>query len=126
MEQGIIMTQQMRDKILRNSTAIPLVYAPLDAPPLPNNHPRIRYASTGVLQIISCCWRGYQGTWEIKTDGRLYLIALDSTLSQLQSGEPSLPIGYWGLSTYLSTKSCTLSVVASLARNRRTTTDKYC
>jgi hypothetical protein len=90
------MTHQVRDKLLHNGTEIPLVYSAryppdgiADAPSLPENHPKISHAPTSSrVKIKSSCWRGYRGTWEIKTDGRLYLISLDSTLYQLQSGEP--------------------------------------
>lgn len=89
------MTQQIPDKLRYQGADIPLTYCPeypptyrVDAPPLPKDHPRI--TKTTHLRILSCCWRGYQGTWEIQADARLYLIALDDNLYQLQGSEPVL------------------------------------
>jgi hypothetical protein len=47
-------------------------------PPLPENHPRVVDAAIQASESIlhsTACWRGYQGSWEIK-EGRFYLTGL--------------------------------------------------
>lgn len=64
-------------------------------PPIPEGHPRIveidcknissRDKSDSIL-FSTACWRGYQGTWEIK-DGRFFLVGLRGRL-KLLGAEP--------------------------------------
>jgi hypothetical protein len=69
-------------------------------PPIPQDHPRIS-KSTGkryilsVMQRSTACWRGYQGTWEIKA-GRLYLKDLQGSI-ELKKGKPVLADWFSGV-----------------------------
>lgn len=72
-------------------------------PPLPQGHPRILDSGfyTGANQEVpslvtsTACWRGYQGTWEIR-DGRFYLVALCGRY-RLGPGEPLLADWFSGV-----------------------------
>ena len=59
-------------------------------PPLPDEHPRIFYDPEELDSGFAhtACWRGYQGTWEIR-DGRFYLVGLQGRY-QLRDGDPIL------------------------------------
>ncbi len=61
-------------------------------PPLPENEPRITRSAETIR--LSCCWRGYIGTWEIK-QGRLFLVGLSGDYN-LAEGEPIFADWYSG------------------------------
>ncbi len=72
-------------------------------PPLPDGHPRVFEPGPDDavrnedhdVQESTDCWRGYQGTWEIK-DGRFYLIGLRGRF-RLRDGEPLLASWFSGV-----------------------------
>lgn len=72
-------------------------------PALPDAHPRICKVSPGMagdpvvdaILFTTACWRGYQGTWEIK-DGRFYLVGLQGCF-QLRDGDPILAEWFSGV-----------------------------
>lgn len=72
-------------------------------PPLPEGHPRIHEPGpeeavgdpADSLLASTACWRGYQGTWEIKA-GRLYLVAIRGRF-QVREGEPLLADWFTGV-----------------------------
>jgi hypothetical protein len=73
------MTAQIHEELIFDGEEVSMAFCP----PLPRNHPRVvendwneaaREDWRGVL-FSTACWRGYQGTWEIR-DARFYLTAL--------------------------------------------------
>ncbi|MCK0512798.1 DUF4433 domain-containing protein [Aromatoleum buckelii] len=64
------MTYQVHEKIVIEGKMTSMAFCP----PLPNNDSRILEVPPKF--ISSACWRGYQGTWEIK-NRRLFLIGID-------------------------------------------------
>jgi hypothetical protein len=72
-------------------------------PPLPSGHSRIYEPSPDdvvgeegdFILGSTACWRGYQGTWEIK-DGRFYLVGLRGRF-QLRNGTPVLADWFSGV-----------------------------
>jgi hypothetical protein len=83
-------SRQSQNKLLHDSTNARTSF--LDGeemsmafcPPLLQKHPRVVQAPA--VSLISACWRGYQGTWEIR-ENRFYLAGLSGGL-QLRPGEP--------------------------------------
>jgi len=73
------MTAQIHEKLIYDGEETSMAFCP----PLPKYHPRIVEVDPdeagqedGAWILFStACWRGYQGTWEIR-DGRLFLTAL--------------------------------------------------
>lgn len=75
-------------------------------PPLPEGHPQIvipgpdeRAAGASLEDDIlesTACWRGYQGTWEIR-DGRFYLIDLRGRRRVRKGGGPLLADWFSGV-----------------------------
>ena len=55
-------------------------------PPLPESHPRIIDRHVDPADYMTCCRRGYHGTWQIK-EGRFYLVGVSGRY-ELQGGEP--------------------------------------
>ena len=72
-------------------------------PPLPKKHPRIFKPDPedvaadrrDIILRSTACWRGYQGTWEIR-DGRFYLVGLRGRF-QLRDGGPILADWFSGV-----------------------------
>lgn len=84
------MTAQIHERIILDGEETSMAFCP----PLPDGHPRIykqrpneavRDEGDFILGSTAC-WRGYQGTWEIK-DGRFYLVGLRGRF-QLRDGDP--------------------------------------
>ncbi len=84
------MTAQIRENLIYESEETSMTFCP----PLPAGHPLIRVldndeiicdGDNGILHSTAC-WRGYQGTWEIK-NRRFYLVGLRGRL-ELVGGEP--------------------------------------
>lgn len=77
------MTAQFHEQLILNGTNTSMA----SCPPLPENDPRIlpatedEKAQSGLINCTAC-WRGYVGTWEIRT-GRLYLVGLDGAFKLL-------------------------------------------
>ncbi|MBP1688071.1 MAG: hypothetical protein H6Q33_4214 [Deltaproteobacteria bacterium] len=93
------MTAQIHEKLILDGEETSMAFCPS----LPEGHPRVfepgpdevvRDAADVVL-FSTACWRGYQGTWEIK-DGRFYLIALRGRF-QLRPGSPVLADWFSGV-----------------------------
>jgi hypothetical protein len=74
------MTTQIPDRLIFNGEETYM----LSCPPLPEKHPRI--LSVEVEWVMSCNWRAYGATWEIK-DNCFYLVALGGRF-ELTPGEP--------------------------------------
>ena len=93
------MTAQIHEKLILNGEETSMAFCP----PLPKGHPRIFKPNsdepvTDVAEgflFSTACWRGYQGTWEIK-DGWFYLIALRGRY-RLREGEPILADWFSGV-----------------------------
>lgn len=80
------MTAQIHERLILDGEETSMAFCP----PLPDGHPRIYEPSPddvegGILRSTAC-WRGYQGTWEIK-EGRFYLVGLRGRF-QLRDGDP--------------------------------------
>ncbi len=69
------MTAQIHECLILDGEETSMAFCP----PLPKGHPRIIEAdidkSDDLVLYSTACWRGYQGTWEIR-DGRFYLVGL--------------------------------------------------
>lgn len=65
------MTAQMGERLILDGEETSM----LSCPAIPENDPRIEYGPDPGVILITCNWRNYLGTWEIK-DRRLYLVAL--------------------------------------------------
>lgn len=93
------MTAQIHERLILDGEETSMAFCP----PLPDAHPRIFEVSPD--QILAeeddfvrgstACWRGYQGSWEIK-DGRFYLVGLRGRF-QLREGEPILADWFSGM-----------------------------
>ena len=66
------MTTQVNEQIIINGEKYPLI----NVPSLPEDSSIIQHKK-GLTSKWSNCWRGFQGTWEIKDD-KLYLIDFSS------------------------------------------------
>lgn len=85
------MTAQIHECLILEGDETEMAFCP----PIPEGHPRIveieyhnsshQDVSDGIL-FSTACWRGYQGTWEIK-DGRFLLVGLRGRL-KLLGAEP--------------------------------------
>jgi hypothetical protein len=79
-EEGLIMTAQIHERLIFEGEETSMAFCP----PLPEGHPRVREVGadeptpegTHPWIASTACWRGYQGTWEVR-DGRFYLVALE-------------------------------------------------
>lgn len=84
------MTAQIHENLIFEGEETSMAFCP----PIPKNHPRIEEIAmedamkeaTGTVLFSTACWRGYQGTWEIK-DRRFYLIGLSGRF-RLRGEEP--------------------------------------
>ena len=82
------MTAQFHQLLILNGEETSMAFYPL----FPENHPRIIRVSdeealeSNPLVFSTACWRGYVGTWEIKTD-QFYLIQLTGRY-HLSGSEP--------------------------------------
>lgn len=84
------MTAQIHEGLVLDGEQTSMAFCP----PLPEGHPRIAAVAEeqairegGSFMLFStACWRGYQGTWEIK-QGRFYLVALRGRV-RLTPGDP--------------------------------------
>jgi hypothetical protein len=83
------MTAQIHERLIFDGEETSMACCP----PLPEGHPRIVEASgeeredrSDFLLGSTACWRGYEGTWEIR-DGRFYLVGLRGRY-RLTGGEP--------------------------------------
>lgn len=80
------MTAQSPETLILDGEEMVMTFCP----PLPEGHPRIyELSSEDFHRSIfnnSACWRGYEGTWEIR-DGRFYLVSLVGRF-QLLDGDP--------------------------------------
>ncbi len=93
------MTAQIHEILILDGEETTMAFCP----PLPAAHPRIFEPSPGEVvgdgsDSILCstaCWRGYQGTWEIR-DGRFYLVGLRGRF-QLREGDPILADWFSGV-----------------------------
>jgi hypothetical protein len=93
------MTAQVHEGLIFNGERSSMAFCP----PLPERHPRIISPDPGeaprdLTDFIlgsTACWRGYQGTWEVK-DGHFYLVALRGRF-QLAPGEPLLADWFTGV-----------------------------
>src|SRR5438552_11429156 len=96
---GGTMTAQLHEKLILDGEEVSMAFTP----PLPEDHPRIFEPEPGSvvrdpddrILMSTACWRGYQGTWEIK-DGRLYLLDLRGR-RQLREGGPILADWFSGV-----------------------------
>lgn len=81
------MTAQIHERMILDGVEMSMAFCP----PLPKNHPRIvandNSEQTSTYQHTAC-WRGYQGTWEVR-DGRFYLVSIAGSL-QLVGTDPLL------------------------------------
>lgn len=65
------MTIQITEKLIFNGEKVEMRVS--SSPTLPKDRPQIIDGDDGFA--MSACWRGYVGTWEVKTD-KLYLVEL--------------------------------------------------
>lgn len=90
------MTAQIHERLILNGEKTSMAFCP----PLPAEHPRISEGdpdapnAPGFLNTTAC-WRGYQGTWEIK-DGHFYLVGIQGRFV-LSEGEPLLADWFSGV-----------------------------
>jgi hypothetical protein len=83
-------TAQIHERLVLDGEQTSMAFCP----PLPEGHPRIYEPrpdeavrdERDFILTSTACWRGYQGTWEIK-DGRFYLVGLRGRF-QLRDGDP--------------------------------------
>ncbi len=93
------MTAQIHERLILDGEETSMAFCP----PLPDEHPRIYEPNADKLgedegdSILrsTACWRGYQGTWEIK-NGRFYLVDLQGRF-QLRDGDPILADWFSGV-----------------------------
>ena len=78
------MTTQVDELILIDGKEYPLI----NVPSLPEDSSIIQHKK-GLISKWSNCWRGFQGTWEIKDD-KLYLIEFSSDSYELLCKLPIL------------------------------------
>lgn len=118
------MTAQIRENLIYESEETSMTFCP----PLPAGHPLIRVldndeiicdGDNGILHSTAC-WRGYQGTWEIK-NRRFYLVGLRGRL-ELFGGSPCSLIGSPVCSASPGeSRSCTCTWDSDRSTNRRST-----
>jgi len=93
------MTAQIHERLILDGEETSMAFCP----PLPGAHPgfyepspdeALRDESDSILESTAC-WRGYQGTWEIK-DGLFYLVDLRGRI-QLQESKPILTDWFSGV-----------------------------
>ncbi|MBF2079572.1 MAG: hypothetical protein IGR76_13905 [Synechococcales cyanobacterium T60_A2020_003] len=96
------MTAQIGERLIFDGKETSMAFCP----PLPKGHPRIieidpdkakhdDSAPISLILLSTACWRGYQGTWEIK-DGQFYLVDLCGRF-RLQGEEPLLADWFSGV-----------------------------
>lgn len=93
------MTAQIYEKVILDGKVTSMAFCP----PLPEGHPRIfepdpdEVAEDDRDSILAstACWRGYQGTWEIR-DGRFYLVDLRGCV-RLREGDAILADWFSGV-----------------------------
>lgn len=94
------MTAQIHEELILDGEATSMAFCP----PLPENDPRIvpidpdeapGDEESDMIMFSTVCWRGYQGTWEIR-DGRFFLKALRGRF-RLHSQEPILAHWFSGV-----------------------------
>jgi hypothetical protein len=93
------MTAQIREQLIIDGEETSMAFCP----PLPEDHPRVFEPgpdkvvgdAADIFLFSTACWRGYQGTWEIK-GGRFYLVALCGRY-QLRPGDPVLADWFSGI-----------------------------
>lgn len=93
------MTAQVHERLILDGQESSMAFCP----PLPKEHPRIfktspdEVASDAGSYIFgsTACWRGYQGTWEIK-DGQFYLVGLRGRY-RMSEGDPILADWFTGV-----------------------------
>jgi len=86
------MTAQIHERLILDGVETSMAFCP----PLSEGHSGICEAGSDegardisdLILSSSACWRGYQGTWEIK-DGRFYLVGLRGRF-KLREGKPVL------------------------------------
>lgn len=75
------MTAQVHERLVYDGEELSMACAP----PVPTGHPRVRRGDDPPGPVMNtACWRGYQGTWEIR-DGRLYLVGLSGNMELVGS-----------------------------------------
>ena len=93
------MTAQIHERLIFEGQETSMAFCP----PLPEAHPRIieidpdkvEHDDPDSILFSTACWRGYQGTWEIK-HGQFYLVDLRGRL-RLQGEEPLLADWFSGV-----------------------------
>lgn len=75
------MTAQVHELLILDGTKTSMAFCP----PLPKDNPRL-IELKGDQGLNTACWRGYQGSWEIK-DGKLFLTGIRGKY-QLSDGVP--------------------------------------
>ena len=93
------MTAQIHERLILDGEETSMAFCP----PLPDGHPRIfapdsdeiAGGARDFLLHSTACWRGYQGTWEIR-DGRLYLVGLRGRF-RIRGSEPILADWFSGV-----------------------------
>lgn len=93
------MTAQIHERLILDGEETSMAFCP----PLPEGHARIYEPSSeetvsdegDFILGSTACWRGYQGTWEIR-DGRFYLVDLRGRL-RLRDGGPLLADWFSGV-----------------------------
>ena len=78
------MTTQVEEQIIIDGEKYPLI----NVPSLPDDRSIIQHKQ-GLISKWSNCWRGFQGTWEIKDD-KLYLIEFSSGMYDVLVNLPIL------------------------------------
>jgi hypothetical protein len=84
------MTAQIHERLILDGEETSMTFCP----PLPDGHPRIFEPDPdevvsdqdNLILGSTACWRGYQGTWEIR-DNRFYLVGLRGRF-QLHGDDP--------------------------------------
>lgn len=83
------MTAQLSEVLILNGKKVNMLFCP----PFPKEHPRITATDPDDFTeeeerecFNTACWRGYQGTWEIK-NGRFYLVRLMGAY-RMRGGKP--------------------------------------
>lgn len=90
------MTAQIHERLILNGEETSMAFCP----PLPEGHPRLIESNPDdpnlpMILNSTACWRGYQGTWEIK-DGCFYLVGIQGRFTLLE-GEPLLADWFSGV-----------------------------
>lgn len=85
------MTAQIHERLIFDGEETSMAFCP----PLPKGHSRIIEIDPDKALFSTACWRGYQGTWEIK-DGQFYLVGLGGRF-RLQGEEPLLADWFSGV-----------------------------